>query len=59
MSFLRRSALSLAAFFLSFHGAANAASYCISTTNDLIQKINSFDTQPDGSTLTIKLVQGA
>jgi hypothetical protein len=43
---------------LPWHAPAQAASVCISTTSGLIQAINSFDTQPDGSTLTIKLVQG-
>ncbi len=38
--------------------SARATSVCVSTTLALTQAINSFDSQSDGSTLTVKVVQG-
>lgn len=39
-------------------GGAQAATLCVASVSSLIQAINSFDLQPDGSTVTIQVVQG-
>lgn len=39
-------------------GSANAETLCVNSVSGLVQAINSYDLQPDGSTLTIRLVQG-
>lgn len=49
----------LAAVLLSSSSAALSATVCVSSVNGLIQAINSYDLQPDGSVLTIKIVQGS
>ncbi len=44
--------------FLLWASGVQAATYCVSNVNDLLQKIATFSTQPDGSTLVVKLVKG-